>query len=115
MTALESTFSSETLVTVLPLVEDGEEESEGHQTRSDRETLDVSRLVGSGPEEGSVNRSQVSETVDDGNTDSSLLSTVKHGDHPREEDGDGGPDSSSAETDECVFDVGIMDRHADDE
>ena len=74
MTALESTFSSETLVTVLPLVEDGEEESEGHQTRSDRETLDVSRLVGSGPEEGSVNRSQVSETVDNGNTDSSLFS-----------------------------------------
>jgi hypothetical protein len=58
---------------------------------------------------------KLTETVDDGDTDSSLLTTGEHGHHPAQEQGDGRPDTGAAEANEGVSDGIVAGGRADDE
>lgn len=102
-------------ISELPLVEHIDKRSKTHESTGDSETLDVSWTIGSGPEKGSVNRSQVSDTINQGDTDSPLLSSIKHGDHPRKEEGNSGPYTGTTETDEGISNGNGFDGNANDE
>ena len=57
----------------------------------------------------------LTESVDHGDRNRSLLTTFKVTDHPTQEQWYGSPDTRSTETDESVLDGGDVDSRSDDE
>ena len=58
---------------------------------------------------------QLTKSVDHGDRNRSLLTTLKVTDHPTQEQWHGSPDTRSTETDECVLDGGDVHSRSDDE
>lgn len=102
-------------VPILPLGKH-DKEDHGSTERSSNTPADrVTRSIGGWPDPRPVHGREVSNTVDEGKGDTTLLATVKHGDCPREEDGNRGPDTGSTKAEEGILDILVLHCSTDDE